>query len=128
MVSGMPRPSPGHRRLTPEGLHTRLTEFGVAVCGLLRDIPDDVIGAQLSRRLVRSAMSPVADYAEARRADARRDFVHKMRVGTRELRRTATWLQSVRRLGPYAVDANRLISGCDKLTAIFVASVKTALK
>jgi four helix bundle protein len=76
-------------------------------------------------QLVRAATSTAANYAEARAAESRRDFIHKMQVCLKELRETGVWLEIVSRLDdPDRVYA--LASECNELTAIFVASIKTA--
>ena len=68
-----------------------------------------------------------SNYEEARGAESRADFVHKVRVATKELRETYYWLRVVQRscwLPPGAVDD--LINEVDQLIAILVASARTA--
>ncbi|MDH3291856.1 MAG: four helix bundle protein [Gemmatimonadota bacterium] len=111
--------------LTPDTLEDRLIDFGAAVCGALRRLPKDLVGSHLSRQLARSATSPAANYAEARGAESRRDFVHKMQICLKELRETGVWLELLhRRDGADGVGG--LKGECDELTAIFVSSIKTA--
>jgi four helix bundle protein len=74
---------------TPDGLQDRLIEFGAAVCGALGDLPNDLVGSHVSRQLIRSATSPAANYAEARGAESRQDFIHKMQLRLKELRETS---------------------------------------
>ena len=60
-------------------------------------------------------------------AESRADFVHKVRVATKELREAYYWLRVVQRsnwLSPGAAD--RLVDEVDQLVAILVASARTA--
>jgi four helix bundle protein len=111
--------------LTPDTLSERLIAFGAAVCETVRRLPKDLVTAHLARQLVRSATSPAANHAEARSAESRRDFVHKMQLCLKELREVAAWLELLSRLGA-AHDARSLQRECDELIAIFVTSIKTA--
>ena len=70
---------------TANALENRLIDLGVTISRALRDLPDDFAGAHLCRQLVRSATSPAANYAEAREAESRRDFVHKMQICLKQL-------------------------------------------
>ncbi len=76
-------------------------------------------------QLARCATSSAANYAEARSAESRRDFVHKMQLCLKELRETSVWLELLDRLDR-AHDVGSLQRECNELTAIFVASIKTA--
>lgn len=80
----------------------------------------------LQDRLVRSASSPAANYAEAREAESHRDFIHKLQICLKELRETAVWLRTIARAAPASRDLRSLERECSELTAIFVASVRTA--
>ena len=72
---------------TADALENRPIDFGVAVCRAFRDLPEDHAGSHLCRQLVRSATSPAANYAEAREAESRRDFIHKMQLCLKETAR-----------------------------------------
>ena len=110
---------------TPEQLQDRLISFAVDVWNRTRDSSSDPSIARIRDQLVRATTSTAAHYAEARAAESRRDFVHKMQICLKELRETHVWLQILRRLvGP--AELQSLASECDQLTAIFVSSIKTA--
>ena len=111
---------------TPDALEERLIEFGTAICEALRRMPKDLVGIHVSRQLVRSATSPAANYAEARGAESRRDFVHKMQICLKELRETSVWLRFAHRLCGRKVATGRLAQECSELIAVFVKSVNTA--
>jgi len=82
--------------------------------------------------LVRSGTSPAPNYGEARSAESRRDFFHKMKVALKELRETSIWLEIIRRKELSELSVSTELSGilaeCNELIAIFVASTKTADK
>ena len=110
----------------PEDLQRRLVAFGIAVCRCLRDLKRDRITDHIVLQLLRSSMSAAANYAEARAAESRRDFVHKMQICLKELRESLVWLQFASALSSRQSDGVRLVAECNELTAIFVASLKTA--
>jgi four helix bundle protein len=112
--------------LNPEALQDRLLDFGVAACSKSRRLPRDFAGVHVAKQLIRCGTSPAANYAEARSAESRRDFIHKLQVCLKELRETAVWLRYARRLCGEASQA--LEAECDELIAIVVASIRTARK
>ncbi len=112
--------------LTPEALEDRLIDFGAAVCQSVPNLPHDLAGAHLCRQLMRSATSPAANYAEARGAESRRDFVHKTQICLKELRETFVWLRLVQRLFDSRVATEKLNTECNELIAIFVKTIVTA--
>jgi four helix bundle protein len=122
----MPSPATQPTSVTPQVLEDRLIAFGADVCGLLRKMPGDAIGTQIRKQLVRSATSPAANYAEARAAESRRDFVHKMQICLKELRESLVWLRFTDRLCRRSEEVAELADECGQLIAIFVASIKTA--
>jgi four helix bundle protein len=68
-----------------------------------------------------------ANYEEARGAESCADFVHKIRVATKELKEAHYWLRVLQRsdwIAPGAADG--LVSEIDQLVAILVASARTA--
>ena len=113
-------------KLTGEALEDRLIDFGAAVCRSIRSLPNDLAGVHLCRQLVRSATSPAANYAEARGAESRRDFAHKLQICLKELRETYVWLRLVHRLYGSKIVSREVKNECNELIAIFVKSVLTA--
>ena len=67
------------------------------------------------------------NYAEARGAESRADFIHKMRIALKELNETSIWLRVIKE--GFDVDAeivSSLIAENTELCRIVVASVQTA--
>jgi four helix bundle protein len=92
---------------------------------MARGLRSEVGGDHLARQLVRSATSAAANYAEACDAESRPDFVHKLRLSLKELRETLVWLSMIRGLRRSA-ECDALITECNELVSILVASARTA--
>ena len=94
---------------------------------LLPALQLDAAFRHLAQQLGRAATGGGSNYAEARGAESTADFVHKLRVATKELREAHYWLRVVQRsncLPSGTVD--RLVDEFDQLVAILVASARTA--
>ena len=112
--------------LNPEQLQQRLVLFGVSVCRNLVRGEHDLVIWHITGQLVRSATAPAANYAEARAAESRRDFIHKMQLCLRELRESAIWLRFLDELAGDRSARAPVVQECHELIAIFVASLKSA--
>lgn len=112
--------------LTPEQLENRLIAFGIAVCRSLEGSFHNDVLRHFALQLMRCSTSPAANYAEARAAESKRDFVHKMLICLKELRETAVWLRF--RSGMRGEDENSVQIGreCSELVAIIAAGIRTA--
>lgn len=84
----------------------RLLEFAVRVVRLTRELPRDPAGRHIADQLFRAGTSPGALYQEARSAESRRDFLHKLTIALKELQEARYWLQLIGRAG--LVSAGRL--------------------
>jgi len=105
----------------------RLLDAVEGVRQLLPGLRVDAASKHVAKQLWRAATGGGANYEEARGAESRADFVHKVRVATKELREAYYWLRVVQRsnwLSPGAAD--RLVDEVDQLVAILVASARTA--
>ena len=105
----------------------RLLDVAEAVHQLLPGLQGDSAGKHVAKQLWEAVTAGGANYEEARGAESRADFVHKVRVATKELRETYYWLRVVQRsrwITPGAVDG--LVKEIDELIAILVASARTA--
>jgi four helix bundle protein len=108
-------------------LEDRLVALVGVTCRIVTELPPDRVAGHIAGQLTRCSTSPAANYAEARGAESRRDFVHKMKVCLKELRETMVWLKLLRTLeirGPAAVE--EAIAETDELIAIFVTGIATA--
>ncbi|MEO8269887.1 MAG: four helix bundle protein [Aureliella sp.] len=48
-------------------------------------LPSSAVGKLMGRQLLRSGTSPAPNYAEARLAESKADFIHKLKIANREL-------------------------------------------
>lgn len=108
-------------------LEDRLVGLAAATCRIAAELPSNRIAGHIAAQLTRCSTSPAANYAEARGAESRRDFVHKMKVCLKELRESMTWLKLLRLLEFAQREAvEEAIAETDELIAIFVTSIATA--
>jgi four helix bundle protein len=108
----------------------RLVALAVRVVKIVDALPDTLAGRHVAGQLLRSGTSPGANYEEARGAESRRDFVHKVGIALKELQETRYWLRVVAgaNLAPSRalqevlpeVDALGRILGTSKRTASIV--------
>jgi four helix bundle protein len=106
----------------------RLIDFTIRVLNVVEALPNNRVGKHVAGQLVRCGSSSAPNYSEACAAESRRDFIHKMKVCLKELRETHTWLTIVRRkpLIEPVTKLDGVLSECNELVAIFVASLETA--
>lgn len=110
-----------------ENIATRLLLFGAGVVRLCRTLPDDAAAKHIARQLVRAATGGGANYEEARGAESRADFIHKVGIANKELREALYWLRLTEQAALVAQDdLTALIREADELVAILTASIKTA--
>jgi four helix bundle protein len=111
-----------------EDIEERLIEFAVRIIRLSGHLPNTEAGKHVGRQLLRSGTAPAAHYAEARGAESKRDFIHKLRICLKELNETSVWLRIVS--GSDMVAESRLqgITGENvELGRITNASIRTTL-
>jgi four helix bundle protein len=102
----------------------RLLELAAAVIRLAEKQPSRVLTRHIAPQLVRSVTSAGANYQEARHAESRADFVHKVGVAAKELSETLYWLRLIGKLG--LLPDTAALREADELIAILVASARTA--
>jgi four helix bundle protein len=109
-------------------LELRLMRFSGSIIDIVEGLPENRVGNHIAGQLLRAGTAPAPDYAEALGAESRRDFIHKLKVGLKELRETAVWLKLIRhrQLVPSEGSLEYATGECNELTAIFVASIATA--
>jgi len=108
-------------------IESRLIDFSIRVMNLVEALPDTRVGNHVAGQLLRCGTAPAANYGEAQSAESRSDFIHKMKIALKELRETRIWLLTIQRkplAKPQKLTA--ILTECNELTAIFVASIRTA--
>lgn len=111
-------------------LEERLIDFALAIINLVESLPNTKSGNHLGGQLLRSGTSPSLNYGEAKSAESKSDFLHKMKVCLKELRETHNCLRIIHRGKIYITEKQvlDLITECNELISIFVKSVVTATK
>ena len=112
-----------------EELKVRTTQFALRILTLFRSLPACAESQIAGRQLLRSGTSVAANYRAACRARSRAEFLCKLGIVEEEADETVFWLE-------FLADAKLvrrerladLISEAKQLTAIFVASRRTAKK
>jgi four helix bundle protein len=110
-----------------DDIQERLMRFSVEVMELCDRIPKSLSGTHIASQLVRSASSAAPNYAEARAAESRRDFVHKLGIVFKELNESEVWLEML--LKKQVMEEDYLHSvrkECSELCRIIASSRKTA--
>jgi len=105
----------------------RTKDFALRIIRLVAALPRNVVADVIGRQLVRSGTSVAANYRAACRAKSRADFVAKMGTVEEESDEAAFWLDLLAEaeLVPRPkLDA--LLKEADEITAIVVASIRTA--
>ncbi len=105
----------------------RLLEFAVRIGKVVDALPDTRLGRHVAGQLVRCGTSPPPNYEEARAAERRADFVHKLGIGLKELRESRFWIRFIIKadLLPEARMAD-LLEECTQLCKIIGQSIVTA--
>jgi four helix bundle protein len=110
-----------------DALKARTKQFALRVIRLSEALPRSIAGDVLGRQLVRSGTSVAANYRSACRAKSRADFVAKMAIVEEEADESGLWLELISEAGLLgATKTSALLKEADELTAIAVASIRTA--
>jgi four helix bundle protein len=111
-------------------LEKRLIGFAVRIIQLAEGLPKSKVGNHITGQLIRCGTAPAPNYGEAQGAESRSDFIHKMRICLKELRKSKVWLKIIiqAKLIKPASRLDTLIDETDQLISIFVKSIKTANK
>jgi four helix bundle protein len=105
----------------------RLVALAVTVVKIVDGLPDTPAGKDVAGQLLRSGTSPGANYEEARGAESRRDFLHKVGIALKQLQETRYWLRVV--AGANLVPSHALpevLPEVDALCRILGTSKRTA--
>jgi four helix bundle protein len=110
-----------------DAFQERLVLFAVKIINMVTHLPKTTAGRHVGGQVLRSGTSPAPNYAEARGAESRADFVHKLRIGVKELNETGIWLLIIlkARMAPEALVAG-LLKENGELGRILSASIRTA--
>jgi four helix bundle protein len=108
-----------------EDIAERLVTLAVRTIRFQERLPRNRATLHIGLQLVRSVTSGGANFEEARRAESRNDFVHKVAIASKELAESLYWLRILNRLSPTA-DTLALLAEAEALLKILVACGRTA--
>jgi len=112
---------------TADDLEKRLIAFGANIINLTASLPRTPQGQHIARQILRSGTATAANYGEARGAESRSDFVHKLGVVQKELNETAIWIQMIEQSSLLAQEKIvALLAENRELCRIVTASIRTA--
>jgi four helix bundle protein len=108
-------------------IHRRLINFGARTTRVAKMLPKTDEGRYIAQQLMRSGLAAAPNYAEARAAESRADFIHKLRIVLKELNETKSWLEQIVANALFARDKMvAIIAENQELCWIIAASIKTA--
>ena len=117
--------------MTPKELENRLIDYAVLIIKIASLLPNSPEGNVLRYQLAKSGTSPALNYGEAQEAESKNDFIHKMKIGNKELRESSVNLRIIERaelLKTHSEVLNKGMKETNELIAIFTSSIKTARK
>jgi len=110
-----------------EEIQQRLIHFGARTTRVAKMFPRTNEGRYISQQVMRSGLAGAPNYAEARAAESRADFIHKLRIVLKELNETKSWLEQIVANGLFSRDKMAaIIAENQEICWIVAASIKTA--
>jgi four helix bundle protein len=104
----------------------RMLGFAASIVQLISGIPQTQINRHICLQLFRSASSIGANYEEARGAESRQDFGHKLQVSLKEARESQYWLRLILKANINTSEkAQQLLSENRQLCDILAKSIKS---
>ena len=110
-----------------DDIQERVIDFAVAIIKICEQLPGTAAGKHVAGQLLRSGTSPAYNYGEARGAESRNDFTHKLGIVLKELNETAIGLEIAKRSGMLSANTLAIVQKeCGELQRIIGASIRTA--
>ena len=111
----------------PNQLEKRLISFAASIISLSSKLPRTPQGRHICSQILRSGTAAAANYGEARGAESRADFIHKLKVVFKELNETTVWLEVIGESSMLSRESIVLIVAENReLCRIIGASITTA--
>ena len=123
----MKKQIPEHSISLADRLEERLINFAVRIIKLSACLPRTPAGKHIAGQILRSGTSPAPNYGEARGAESRADFIHKIRIVLKELNETSIWLRIIERSRLLKSELLvEIVQENGDLCKIFATSLRTA--
>jgi len=108
-------------------IEDRLIDFGAQIIVLTDKLPSTRAANHLAQQILRSGTAPAPNYGEARGAESRADFVHKLGIALKELNESQVWLKMIARAKLASLASiEAVLDECQQLARMLNASVQTA--
>jgi four helix bundle protein len=113
--------------MVADDLSERLLDFAARIGKVVDALPNTRLGKHTAGQLVRCGTSPAPNYEEARGAESRKDFVHKLGICLKELRESRFWIRLIAKseLLP-ETKMSSLLEEVNQLANIIAKSIVTA--
>lgn len=109
----------------PFDIQERTFRFGVRIIKFVDKLPRTLSATELGRQLLKSGTSIAANMEEAKGAESRNDFIHKVNIAYKEARETRLWLGMIKAtLLPDSAELTDLSAECEELIRILYAILK----
>lgn len=110
-----------------DNISQRLLAFAAAALRVSSHLPKSPEGRHVAKQLIRAATASGANYEEARGAESRPDFVHKIKISGKEMRESHFWLRLIHHAQlAKNLDMAPILQEAHELVAILTTSAKTA--
>ncbi|MCK5271018.1 MAG: four helix bundle protein [Sedimentisphaerales bacterium] len=110
-----------------DDLSERLLDFSIRIIKLSEALPKTAIGKHIYLQIIRSSTSAGANYEEARAAESKADFAHKISLTLKELRETFYWLRIITKIPLIPPERlKEIMNETDQLCRIMGKSILTA--
>lgn len=110
-------------------LNERFIDFSVMCLKTSDKLPKSYAGNHIAGQLIRSGTAPALQYGEVQGAESKADFIHKFKIGLKELRETLNCLKIIMKMEWIAeTEIVTLIKENNELISISVKSIQTAQK
>jgi len=117
----------GLEKSQSDRLEERLIDFAACIIEFAAELPKTPAGRHISLQVLRSGTAAAPNYAEARGAESRADFIHKLGIVQKELNETSVWLRIVSRINrEKAGQIVAILQENIELARIITASIRTA--
>ncbi len=120
------------KKFDSEGFLERLKKFGQRCQKLVSILSRTPYNLEYGNQLIRSSVSPGANYIEALEALGRKDFIFKLRTSRKEARESVYWLDLISRANPrlpeIQKECHELIKEGMEIVKILASSIITLEK
>jgi four helix bundle protein len=110
-----------------EELSDRFLEFAARIVRMVIALPKNPVARHIGGQLLRSGTAIGSNYEEARGAESRADFIHKLGVAWKESRETWYWLRLVQKTNVVkSTLIDKILQESNEIAAILGKSLATA--